>query len=131
MYDFQRVKDKTTGHEYSARVPNLDKVEILADEPAVDLNGRPLPAKPDMTPVAREFNGLTVDKLNAKIIELNASRGTDSQIVPEGTKKADLVAALVAATATAAPTQISATTTAAASTTTPGGSAATPQGESA
>jgi hypothetical protein len=33
--DFQRVKDKTTGHRFSVRHPNLDKVEVI-DEPAVD-----------------------------------------------------------------------------------------------
>ena len=44
MSEFVRVKDKATGHEYSARRPDLDKVEVL-DKPAVDRNGRPLPPK--------------------------------------------------------------------------------------
>ena len=45
MPDFVRVKDKSTGDEYSARRPDLNKVEVL-DEPAVDRNGRPLTGKP-------------------------------------------------------------------------------------
>lgn len=45
MTNFVRVKDKATGHEYSVRHPNPAKVEVL-DTPAVDRNGRPLPAKP-------------------------------------------------------------------------------------
>lgn len=45
MSEFQRVKDKATGHEYSARRPDLSKVDVL-DKDAVDRNGRALPAKP-------------------------------------------------------------------------------------
>ena len=52
MSDFQRVKDKATGHEYSARRPNPEKVTVL-DKDAVDLNGRPLPAKPNVSAAAR------------------------------------------------------------------------------
>lgn len=45
MSDFQRVKDKATGHEYSARRPDLTKVEIL-DKPATDRYGAPLAPEP-------------------------------------------------------------------------------------
>ena len=47
MADFVRVKDKETGHEFSlaARSVNADLHDVL-DKPAVDANGRPLPAKP-------------------------------------------------------------------------------------
>ena len=45
MSDFVGVKDKTTGHEFSVRHPNLAKVTVI-DERAVDVNGRPLPATP-------------------------------------------------------------------------------------
>lgn len=45
MPEFVRVKDKTTGHEFSVRVPNPAKVDVI-DKPAVDLNSKPLPAKP-------------------------------------------------------------------------------------
>ena len=48
MSEFQRVKDKATGHEYSVRHPDLAKVKVL-DEPAIDRNGHPLPAKPKMS----------------------------------------------------------------------------------
>lgn len=45
MSDFVRVKDKATGHEYSVRHPNTEKVEVLKGEPAVDIEGRALPAQ--------------------------------------------------------------------------------------
>lgn len=45
MSDFVRVKDKSTGHEYSVRHPDPEKVDVL-DKPAVDRNGRVLPAVP-------------------------------------------------------------------------------------
>lgn len=47
MSDFVRVKHPLFG-EYSARRPNLNEVEIV-DKPAVDANGRPLPAKPKVS----------------------------------------------------------------------------------
>lgn len=53
MSDFVRVKDKTTGHEFSVRHPNLARVEVL-DEPAVDNEGRSLPAKPAAPTVSPE-----------------------------------------------------------------------------
>lgn len=43
MADFQRVRDKNTGHEYSVRHVTDDH-EVI-DKRAVDHNGRPLPAK--------------------------------------------------------------------------------------
>lgn len=46
-WDFKRVKHPLFG-EYSARRPNLDEVEVI-DKPAVDVNGRPLPAKPKVS----------------------------------------------------------------------------------
>lgn len=51
MSEFVRVKDKTTGHEYSVRRPDPKRVDVL-DKPAVDRNGKPLPAKPKTTVAA-------------------------------------------------------------------------------
>ncbi len=48
--DFVRVKHPLFG-EYSARRPDLSKVELL-NKPAVDRNGKPLPAKPKTTVAA-------------------------------------------------------------------------------
>lgn len=48
MSDFQRVKDKETGEELSARRPNLKRFDLL-DKPAVDRYGRRLPNKPRKT----------------------------------------------------------------------------------
>lgn len=45
MSEFQRVKDKFTGHEFSVRYPDPQQHEVI-DKDAVDLNGDPLPAKP-------------------------------------------------------------------------------------
>lgn len=45
MYDFVRVKDKLTGHEFSVRYADPDQHEVL-DKEAVDRNGDPLPDKP-------------------------------------------------------------------------------------
>lgn len=48
MPTFVRVRDKDTGHEYTtAHV--LDKHEVLPKKRAVDVNGRPLPAKPKVS----------------------------------------------------------------------------------
>lgn len=45
MPKFVRVRDEKTGHEYTtARV--LKGHKVLEDKPAVDADGRPLPAKP-------------------------------------------------------------------------------------
>ena len=46
MSDFVRVRDKSTGLEYSVRHPNLAKVTVI-DEPADDANGDPRPAGPN------------------------------------------------------------------------------------
>lgn len=43
--EFVRVRDKRTGHQYSTRFPHPEHHEVL-DQPAVDANGRSLPAKP-------------------------------------------------------------------------------------
>jgi hypothetical protein len=40
-----RVRDKVTGHEYSTYSPS-DGEQILRDEPAVDVHGDLIPAKP-------------------------------------------------------------------------------------
>ena len=45
MPEFVRVKDKATGHKFSTRNPNSEKIDVLEDEPAVDRNGRPLAAE--------------------------------------------------------------------------------------
>lgn len=45
MPEFVRVKDKTTGHEFTVRHPNLAKVDVI-DSRALDANGQPLPATP-------------------------------------------------------------------------------------
>lgn len=47
MTEFFRVKHPLFG-EYSVRCPNPHDVEII-DKPAVDSDGRPLPAKPKTT----------------------------------------------------------------------------------
>jgi hypothetical protein len=47
-YEFVRVKDKTTGHEYSVRFPDPEQHEVLKKD-AVDINGDPLPGKPKTT----------------------------------------------------------------------------------
>lgn len=52
MSDFVRVKDKTTGHEFTVRHPDLSKVAVI-DKPAVDRNGRPLEAKPKTSVAAK------------------------------------------------------------------------------
>lgn len=52
MSEFQRVKSKATGHEYTARRPNPDKVDVL-DKRAVDAAGRPLRAKPKTSVAAK------------------------------------------------------------------------------
>ncbi len=52
MTDFLRVKDNETGHEFSARRPNPAKVTVL-DKPAVDADGRPLPAKHNVSATLR------------------------------------------------------------------------------
>lgn len=54
MSEFVRVKHPIFG-EYSARRPNLNEVEVI-DKPAVDSNGRPLPAKPKVS-VASKAKG--------------------------------------------------------------------------
>lgn len=43
MSDFVRVQDKVTGHKYSVRHPDPERVEVLKDELAVDGEGRALP----------------------------------------------------------------------------------------
>lgn len=53
MSAFVRVKDKTTGDEYSARKPNLEKVDVIDKDAVHKGNGRPLPAKPK-TSVAKQ-----------------------------------------------------------------------------
>ena len=117
--EFQRVKDKTTGHKFSVRHPNLSKVDVI-DEPAVDREGKPLLAEPNPDAPATEFDDLRVDQLNARIAELNADRDDEHKIAPAGTKKADLIAALAGDIEA---NQTPAASTAAASTTTQGESA--------
>lgn len=51
MADFVRVRDKKTGHHYSVAVFDPAKHERLPDHPALDRNGRALPAKTN-TPIA-------------------------------------------------------------------------------
>lgn len=43
-----------------------------------------------------DYNDLKVDELNAEIDARNEEKDEDEQIVPESSKKADLIAALVA-----------------------------------
>lgn len=50
--------------------------------------------KPKAEPT--EFDGLKVAELNEKIDALNADREDDKKIVPSGTTRADLIAALAA-----------------------------------
>ena len=45
MPAWTRVRDKSTGHEFSVVNVNTKAHEVL-DKPAVDRNGSPLPAKP-------------------------------------------------------------------------------------
>lgn len=52
MADWVRVKDKDTKHEYSVKVVT-DAHEKL-NKPAVDRNGKPLPAKPHVIVSARK-----------------------------------------------------------------------------
>jgi hypothetical protein len=52
MPEFQRVRDKRTGHEYSTKRVTDDH-EVLKNKRAVDANGRALPAKPK-TSVAKK-----------------------------------------------------------------------------
>lgn len=47
MPRFHRVKDKTTGHEFSVVNVNED-AHILLDKPGEDSFGRALPAKPNI-----------------------------------------------------------------------------------
>lgn len=49
MAKFYRVRDRETGHEYTTAL-FLQGVHILLDEPAVDADGRTLPAKPNPNP---------------------------------------------------------------------------------
>lgn len=49
MTDWVRVKHAATGHHYTvprAKAESDAALKILEGVPAVDLNGRPLPAKP-------------------------------------------------------------------------------------
>jgi hypothetical protein len=43
--DFVRVKHPLFGH-FSTRRPDAWKDAVVTDEPATDVNGKPLPAKP-------------------------------------------------------------------------------------
>lgn len=54
MSSFKRVKDKATGHEYTTRRPDPKKVDVLPGKPAVDVNGRPLPGKPNLAAPSRD-----------------------------------------------------------------------------
>lgn len=45
MPEWTRVRDKSTGHEFSVARVNPKAHDVL-DKPAVDRNGSPLPAKP-------------------------------------------------------------------------------------
>ena len=44
---WKRVKDKTTGHEYTRWHVDPKRHEVI-DKPAVDDHGNPLPAKPNV-----------------------------------------------------------------------------------
>lgn len=52
--NFVRVKDPDTGHEFTTgrEAAEILGLTILADKPAVDVSGRPLPAKPNETVAA-------------------------------------------------------------------------------
>lgn len=73
--------------------------QLLEDEPATHPDGTPLPpsrgekATGDDTP---DYAAAVKADLEAEISRRNAQRGEDTQIVPAGTKKDDLVAALQA-----------------------------------
>ena len=48
--EWVRVKDKNTGHEYTtAAVAVRDGEQVLDKKDAVDLQGNPLPAKPNIS----------------------------------------------------------------------------------
>ena len=95
MLNFQRVKDKSTGDEYSARRPDLNKVEVL-DEPAVDANGRPLPGKPKTVAADGDsYSDMKVADLRAEVESRNADRDEAAKISANG-NKAVLVSALEA-----------------------------------
>ena len=58
---FTRVRDKATGHHYSVAHVDPSKHEVLK-QPAVDANGRTLPAKPRVdVSQAREKNTTSKD----------------------------------------------------------------------
>lgn len=46
--EWVRVKDKSTGHEYSVAVVDPDAHEVLKKD-AADMYNEPLPAKPKLT----------------------------------------------------------------------------------
>lgn len=47
--EWTRVKDKSTGHEYTVAVVDPEAHDVLDKKDAVDLQGNPLPAKPKLT----------------------------------------------------------------------------------
>jgi hypothetical protein len=51
--EWTRVKDNSTGHEYTVGVVDPAAHTILKDKDAVDMYGVPLPAKPNMRLGAR------------------------------------------------------------------------------
>lgn len=48
-----RVKDKRTGHHFTVATVYPERHDVLKQE-AVDVHGRPLPAKPKINPKAAE-----------------------------------------------------------------------------
>lgn len=105
---FIRVRDieltEKTGAPFDLTIvassfnPAADVYELLGDEPATNPDGTPLPpsrGKAESTDNAPKYKGTKAD-LQAEIDRRNADRPEDAQIVPGGTTKNALVAALQA-----------------------------------
>lgn len=96
-----RVKDQSTGHELTVSRRRLEATpEAFAEveKPATGPDGRDLPPKyhrnlAPATPTG--YTVLTVAALQSEIDTRNDGREVDL-ITPDGTKKADLIAALQA-----------------------------------
>ena len=87
MPKFVRVRDESTGHEFTtARV--VKGLEVLEDKPAVDVDGRPLPAKPRVAPgdAAKSAKADESSASTDKPAERNDGRGGRSH-APQATDK--------------------------------------------
>lgn len=101
MNGFVRVKDKTTGHKYSVRHPDPERVEVLKDELAVDSEGRTLP--PEVASASAPVGGESDKK--APVKKAAAKRSTSKRSTTKST-----AATKAAASTTPTPGAESATT---------------------